>query len=355
MMDIIEDQLDYEKPLPVQEHQPLTDIDPEIRNMIEGQRGGSTESPQTSGAYLKKRTRDNEMDLKKLTYVGRNPVIQTIYRTCYTLHLKDPIAELEKRRNCIEEKIAGDQRVTDALDDQIRDIERELDGINEEGEVTNKYATRTLMKNAEALVMEYEEALDNEQRLKAEEEVKAEEIKDMFFQEEDSKRKEEIAQDYQAYQKNILQRKDKEKNLKEKLSNVSQRYNLFFDNVERAESFRARYATQKENVIQDKSALEGVSYDLKFLVRVNTGAVRIVQQIADNQKSLEVYRRLVEGLEKIWKTEGEIMRDVPNIIESNRRKTKRQKDEDVGRLNRSKENEIQLAKRRIKEASGLGL
>ena len=351
----------YEMPAPVKEHEPLANVDPEVRGIIIGNKRESSQGAMTSGTYIEKRMKDNDMDLKQLTYVGRNPLVKAYFEFCYSLSLKDPVVELEKIRSGVEERIAEDQKMIDTLDDVVQDINNQLDGMDKDGEVVNKYAARKLMNSAEAMVLEYEEALNNEQRQKSEEEVKAQEIKQQYFSikgndAESRQKATELADLYRAFDQNVQQRKTKIDGLQEKLATVSAKFNIYYDNVERAEAYKARILGQKDTILQDKATLEGVSYDLKFLANMNTGAIKTVRTIANNQAALVSYKRLVDGLEKVFKTQGEIMRDVPNLIDSNRRRVKRQKDEETGRLNRSKENEIHLAKQRIQSKSaGLGI
>ncbi len=132
-------------------------------------------------------------------------------------------------------------------------------------------------------------------------------------------------------------------------------FNTYYDNVERADGLRAKVETQKDNLLLDKGTLEGVSYDLRFLLNLGdlsgTGAVAITKLILGNQSALERYRGLVEGLESINDKQSEITSGLGTVIEKTRHNVKKQRQKDVGKLERTKESEIQLAKKRIKDQS----
>lgn len=332
---------------PVAAHKPLANVSPEKRRMIMGDDG--LEEVASSGAYINKRLKDNNADLRTLTYAGRSVPIQLYFRAAYALGMKDPHKELEKIRNGVEEGIAEDKAVLDSIRDKIRTIDNELEGKDEEGEIVNEYAARILLRDAEALVKEYDATIKEEEREKAKEEQEAERQKEIFYDSENGEaEKEQAAQMYKALQENIQQREVKTRGLQDKLATASRSYNTYFDNVEAAESIKARYNSQLDALVLDKQSLEGISHDLRFLASLDTGAMKVTDIIIKHQNRLKHdYNGLVDGLEKIFSRQGDVIRKIPDMIDTYKRKRKKQKEEDVGRMHRSKESQIKLAKQRI--------
>ena len=340
-------------PSPVSDHQPLADVNDDMRSLIEGKTrdyGNAT----VNGTAIARQEKENDLSIKGLTYVGKGFVRRGFMKVGYALRAIDPISELEKVRDGVEGRISADQEFIKSIDTEIGEIEMELEGVDQEGNMADEYSARRMMKNAEALVHEYDEALKTEQRSRAEETQKAEEVKTRFFEEQDPEKKQELAQVYQAYQQNMIQRQKKEKDLQQKLATVSQQFNLYFDNVDRAEEWKARYTEKRDVLVQDRISLEGVSYTLNFFVKRGVGAMRIARQVYGNQKALELYRTVVDGLEKLNESENLITRRLPGMITKDRKTRKRQKEKSQDKVSKAMESQIMLAKERIKDSSGLG-
>lgn len=349
-------------PDPVTPHQPIANVDPDVRGIIDGKQRDSSGGAKMNQASVQKTLETTEMDLKELTYSGKGLFGRLYLKASYAVHVTEPMKELEKIRNEVEGRIAVDQEKVTALDDKIDGIDMLLDGMNKDGDVIDKYAARRLMNSAEALHLEYSTALEAEERQKGDEEVKMNAAKDRFYEltgdtDDIKEEKEKLAEVYQAYEQNIVARAAKIKGLKDKLATSSRHFNTYFDNVDRAEGFKAQVETTKESLLLDKATLEGVSYDLRFLLNMGditgTGAVPIAKLIFENQAAMEHYNGLVQGLEKINGKQEQIVSGLPDVIESKRRQRNRKKEKDTSKLQRTKESEIELAKQRIKQRSGL--
>jgi hypothetical protein len=346
---------DYVPPMPepVSDHQPLADVNEDMRAMIEGKRpyndGG------VNGDTIVRQEKDNQLSIRNLTYAGKGPVKRAAMRVGYAFRVLDPINQLEKMRANIETRIEADQRVIESIDYEVTEIDRELDGVDETGYVVDERAMRNLLKNAEAMVLEYEEALGTEQRKIGEETQQAEEIKSRFSEERDPQKKQELAQAYQAFQQNIVLRRRKERDIQQKLGGVSWQYNNFFDNVEQGEQWKAKYTEKRDVLQQDKATLESLSFSLGFFVKRENGAMRIAKQVGDNQRLRQLYEGVVAGLEKVSESESVITRKLPGLIKRDRTKRKRDKDKATSAISQSREEQIKLAKQRISSSGIVGV
>ena len=216
---------------PVTDHQPIAGVSSEKRKTILGEEGG-LEQGTSSGHYINKKLKDNGTDLKTLTYSGRSPIVTLYFKTAYALKLKDPHKELEKVREHVEEEIAETKSLVDSVRENVRTIDNELDGKDEDGEITNEYAAMLLRGDAKALVNEFTTAIEEEQLKKAMEEQESEKQKQVFYNCTNEEEKEQAAQVYKACEENIQRRDAKIADLNKKLAAASYSYNIYFDNVE---------------------------------------------------------------------------------------------------------------------------
>lgn len=342
-----------QKPEPVQEgYQEIANVNPTARKIIEGRSRDESGGARMNSASMKQQLQTTQVDLKELTYSERGLLGSAVLSIKYLVHATTPLRELEKIRDDVERRIAVDQEKTAALDEKIDGIDMLLDGVNKDGDVTDEYATRRMMKNAKAIVLEKRTALEYDNQKKAEEEDTRDRAREEFNKTSDETQQQEYADVYNGCEDNIAKRTKKIAKLENTLATASRNFNTYFENVERAEGFKAEVETQKEYLLLDKSTLEGVSYDLKFLLSLGdisgTGSVAITQIILDNQTAMDHYNGLVEGLEKISAKQSKVVGNLHGAIARKKRKHSRKKNENIGRLRESSASEVKLALQRIK-------
>jgi len=345
-----------QKPEPVQEgSQEVANVNPTARKIIEGKSRDGSGGAKMNSASMKQQLYTTQVDLKELTYSGKGIVGRTVLGVKYMVGATTPLKELEKTRDDVERRVTIDQEKVGALDEKIDGIDMLLDGINGEGEIVDEYATRRMMKNAEAIILEKQSTLDYQKQKKAEEEDTRDRAREAFSNTSDETEQQGFADIYNGCEENIVKREKKVKVLEATLSTASRNYNTYFENVERADGFKAEVETQKEYLLLDKATLEGVSYDLKFLLSLGdlsgTGSVAITQIILENQTAMDHYNGLVEGLEKISSRQRTVVGNLSTQIGRKKRKHAKKKEQNKGRLKESNANEVKLALQRIKGAS----
>lgn len=351
-------------PAPVTPHKPLANVDPDTRNVIEGKQREYGNGAKMNQASLQQTVEATEVDLKDLSYRSKGFLSRQYLKVAYALHMTDPLTELQKTRDDVEGRISVDEDKIKALDERMDSIDKMLDGVNKEGKVIDKRATRKMMKSAEALYLEYETDLKNEESQLEIDRVNMKAAEDRYYQitedtPEAKAEQQQLVEAYHAFEQAITEREAKIKDLKDNLANVSRKYNTYFANVARAEGFKAKVEKQKESLLQDKGVLEGISYDLQFLLNMadvnGSGAVAITTLILDNQSQVEQYHGLIDGLEKISQRQDEIVDRLPDIIQTHEDKVEEAKTKDNDKLNKNKEAQIELARQRIKKRQGLSL
>jgi len=326
----------------VSEHQPSANVSDERRKVIlrESRYGDSSE--EASNAYITKSIGEIRDDIKRLTFADKPGLAQAYFKLCYAVGLKNPHKELEKRRSELEFMIADDERCLESIRQKVH----EIDDIVEE--------KRQWMMDSRSVIQEYEAAKSAEEKQMAMEEQQAKQYEAVFFNSENEEEKEQAAQMFRAYQENVKKREKKVREINEKLERACTSFNRFYDAVEARDALKAKYQNEAHAIELDRQVIEDYSEDMKFLASLDDGATRVTELITIHQGQLrQGYQGLISGLHKVYKKQGEAIAKLPDLIAKKKQERNVETKKTVGTMRRRAQEEIKLAKERIKKMSGI--